>query len=57
MVARSETPRETDQAGFPQSDTPFREIVGVVGDVAQEGLDLPIQTEVFLPFAQQPATR
>ena len=38
--------------GFPQDDRPFREIVGVVGDVAQEGLDLPIQTEVFLPFAQ-----
>ncbi len=39
--------------GFPQDDRPFREIVGVVGDVAQEGLDLPIQTEVFLPFAQE----
>ena len=23
-----------------------------MGDVAQESLDLPIQTEVFLPFAQ-----
>ena len=38
--------------GFPQDDRPFREIVGVVGDVAQEGLDLPVQTEVFLPLAQ-----
>ncbi len=38
--------------GFPQDDAPFREIVGVVGDVAQEGLDLPVQTEVFLPLAQ-----
>ena len=38
--------------GFPQDDRPFREIVGVVGDVAQEGLDLPVQTEVFLPFSQ-----
>jgi putative ABC transport system permease protein len=40
--------------GFPHSETPYREIVGVVGDVAQEGLDLPIQPEVFLPFAQNP---
>ncbi len=38
--------------GFPQDDRPFREIVGVVGDLAQEGLDLPVQTEVFLPLAQ-----
>ena len=38
--------------GFPHSDTPFREVVGVVGDVAQEGLDLPIQTEVFMPYSQ-----
>ena len=38
--------------GFPQDDAPFREIVGVVGDVSQEGLDLPVQTEVFLPLAQ-----
>jgi putative ABC transport system permease protein len=38
--------------GFPQDDRPFREIVGVVGDVAQVGLDLPVQTEVYLPMAQ-----
>jgi predicted permease len=38
--------------GIPQDDRPFREIVGVVGDVAQEGLDLPVQTEVYLPMAQ-----
>ncbi len=38
--------------GFPQDAAPFREIVGVVGDVAQAGLDIPIQTEVFLPFSQ-----
>ena len=42
--------------GFPQDDRPFREIVGVVGDVAQEGLDLPVQTEVYLPLAQNPDT-
>ena len=42
--------------GFPQDDRPFREIVGVVGDVAQEGLDLPVQTEVYLPLAQDSDT-
>ncbi len=42
--------------GFPQDDRPFREIVGVVGDVAQEGLDLPVETEVYLPLAQDSDT-
>jgi putative ABC transport system permease protein len=41
--------------GFPQDDVPFREIVGVVGDVPQSGLDEEIRTEVFLPMAQDPA--
>jgi putative ABC transport system permease protein len=40
--------------GFPQNDTPYREIVGVVGDVPQSGLDEPIRTEVFLPMSQNP---
>ncbi len=40
--------------GFPQNDAPFREIVGVVGDVPQSGLDAEIRTEVFLPMAQDP---
>jgi putative ABC transport system permease protein len=39
--------------GFPQDDRPWREIVGVVGDVRQE-LDRPVQTEVFLPHSQDP---
>jgi putative ABC transport system permease protein len=40
--------------GFPQDDAPFREIVGVVGDVPQDGLDEQIRTEVFLPLSQHP---
>jgi len=40
--------------GWPQDDAPYREIVGVVGDVPQEGLDEPIRTEVFLPMSQYP---
>ncbi|HKD16808.1 MAG TPA: FtsX-like permease family protein, partial [Thermoanaerobaculia bacterium] len=40
--------------GWPQDDAPYREIVGVVGDVPQSGLDEPIRTEVFLPMSQYP---
>jgi predicted permease len=40
--------------GFPQDKTPYREIVGVVGDVPQRGLDEAIHTEVFLPMSQDP---
>ena len=38
--------------GFPKDQTPFREIVGVVADVRQEGLDVPARPEVYLPWAQ-----
>jgi len=38
--------------GWPQDEAPYREIVGVVGDVPQTGLDEPIRTEVFLPMSQ-----
>ncbi len=41
--------------GFPQDEVPYREIVGVVGDVPQSGLDAEIRTEVFLPMSQDPA--
>jgi putative ABC transport system permease protein len=40
--------------GFPQDEAPYREIVGVVGDVPQDGLDQQIRTEVFLPLSQHP---
>jgi len=40
--------------GFPQDTAPYREIVGVVGDVPQDGLDEVIRTEVFLPLSQHP---
>jgi putative ABC transport system permease protein len=61
-MARKQWPHESPigkrlKQGFPQSDTPYREIVGVVGDVPQAGLDEPIRTEVFVPMSQmaQPA--
>ena len=40
--------------GWPKDPTPFREIVGVVGDVRQDGLDTPALPEVFIPWTQNP---
>ena len=41
--------------GFPEDDSPYREIVGVVGDVKQEGLDGGQMPEVFFSAHQEPA--
>jgi predicted permease len=38
--------------GFPQDKAPYREIVGVVGDLKQEGPDAQQLPEVFEPMAQ-----
>jgi putative ABC transport system permease protein len=38
--------------GFPEDDAPYREIVGVVADVPQEGLDVAAHPEVYEPYAQ-----
>jgi len=38
--------------GFPQDDTPWREIVGVVADCRQSGPERDPEPEVFLPFTQ-----
>jgi len=40
--------------GFPDHDQSVYEIVGVVADVRQEGLDVDAKTEVFIPWAQNP---
>ena len=39
--------------GFPQDKTQYREIVGVVGDVKEDGPDMPQRTEVFFSAAQE----
>ena len=40
--------------GGPQGQQPYREIVGIVGDMKQNGLDAVSRPEVFLPVTQFP---
>ena len=40
--------------GDPTDDTPWRTIVGVVGDVRQMGIDVPVKSEMYLPYGQVP---
>jgi predicted permease len=41
--------------GPPGEETPWTEIVGVVGDVRQYGLSNPPSEQIYLPIAQYPA--
>ena len=38
--------------GDPNEDVPWREIIGVVHDVRQMGLDEPVKAEMYLPYQQ-----
>src|SRR5262249_60410276 len=40
--------------GFPDHNYTTYEIVGVVGDVRRDGLDVPPRDEVIIPWAQNP---
>jgi putative ABC transport system permease protein len=40
--------------GWPKDPTPFRQIIGVVADVRQDGLDAPAAPEVYIPLMQNP---
>ncbi|HYM02216.1 MAG TPA: ABC transporter permease, partial [Stellaceae bacterium] len=40
--------------GFPQDTEPPREIIGVVGDMKQDGLDQPQLPEMWYPMTQNP---
>jgi putative ABC transport system permease protein len=38
--------------GDPQEDIPWLEVIGVVADVRQMGLDEPVKAEMYLPYQQ-----
>ena len=38
--------------GDPTDDVPWLTIVGVVGDVRQMGIDVPVKAEMYLPYQQ-----
>lgn len=38
--------------GDPNDDVPWLEVVGIVGDVRQMGLDEPVKAEMYLPYQQ-----
>jgi putative ABC transport system permease protein len=40
--------------GFPQSSLPYLEVVGVVGDVKEDGQDATFGTEAYKPMLQDP---
>jgi putative ABC transport system permease protein len=40
--------------GWPESETPWREVVGVVADVKLEGVDQATPLQAYLPLAHEP---
>jgi putative ABC transport system permease protein len=38
--------------GGPEEDTPWMEVVGIVADVRQMGIDEPVKAEMYLPYQQ-----
>jgi putative ABC transport system permease protein len=40
--------------GDPDSERPWLSVVGVVGDVRQMGIDVPVKAEMYLPYQQVP---
>jgi len=60
VIARRWFPKETAvghtiKIGGPYADGPTLEIVGVVGNVGQEGLDAAPEPEIYQAFAQKPS--
>jgi len=39
--------------GDPSDETPWMQIVGIVADVRQMGLDEPVKAEMYMPYQQQ----
>jgi len=42
--------------GWPEQTTPWREVVGVVGDVKMQGVVEPTRLHIYLPTSQNPIT-
>src|SRR6185503_14814242 len=40
--------------GWPESSTPWRQVVGVIADIRFQGIDGNTTMQVYLPFAQDP---
>src|SRR4030095_3244209 len=38
--------------GDPNEDIPWHEVIGIVADVRQMGLDVPVKAEMYLPYQQ-----
>src|SRR4030095_9333522 len=38
--------------GDPNEDIPWQEVIGIVADVRQMGLDVPVKAEMYLPYQQ-----
>lgn len=60
VIARRWFPKESAvghsiKFGGPYREGPIYEIVGVVGNVSQEGLDAQPMPEIYQPFAQRPS--
>ena len=60
VIARRWFPKETAvghviKVGGPYADGPTLEIVGVVGNVGQDGLDATPEPEIYRAFAQNPS--
>ena len=39
--------------GWPESETPWREVVGVAADLKLEGIDAATPMQIYLPFVQE----
>ena len=42
--------------GFPESNMPWREVIGVVNDIKMDGVERPTSMQTYLLYAQEPGT-
>jgi putative ABC transport system permease protein len=44
------------KAGYPESDEPWREVIGLVNDVKFNGVERETSMQTYLPYSQEPRT-